>query len=253
VKGSYPFFFCACILLCLCSCFGSRKAIYFDIKKDAVTQIENPATEPVIQPNDLLNITVSSKSPEASEIYNLPMPNRIVSATELNGYLVGPDSMIQFPVIGAIKAAGLTKNELRMEIAHSLVENKLLLDPVVSIRNLNYKVTVLGEVQRPMVVTVPAERITLLEAIGFAGDLTLGANRENVLLIREENNKRIFKVMNLNSNEIFSSPYFYLKPNDVIYVQPNKTKVSNASAFRSWAPVILTALSLATVWYYRFK
>jgi polysaccharide export outer membrane protein len=163
------------------------------------------------------------------------------------------DSTIQFPVIGAIKAAGRTKNELRMEIARLLIENKLLLDPVVSIRNLNYKVTVLGEVQRPMVVNVPAERISLLEAIGFAGDLTLYANRENVLLIREENNKRIFKVMNLNSNEIFSSPYFYLKPNDVVYVQPNKTKVSNASAFRSWAPVILTALSLATVWYYRFR
>jgi polysaccharide export outer membrane protein len=121
------------------------------------------------------------------------------------------------------------------------------LDPIVSVRNLNFKVTVLGEVTRPTVVNVPSEKINMLEALGFAGDMTIFANRKNVLLIREEGGRRTFEVMNMNSNEIFSSPFFYLKPNDIIYVQPNKTKISNVSALRSWLPVIFSTISLASV------
>lgn len=235
------------------SCLSSRKAINFDIEHDLTTQIQNQSTEPVIQKNDLLSITVTSKSQEASEIYNTPQPNRNVSGTELNGYLVNEDSTIQFPVLGSIKAAGHTKTELQNEIAHLLIENKLLLNPIVSIRTLNYRVTVLGEVGHPQVVNVPAERINLLEALGFAGDMTLFANRSNVLLIREENNQRIFKVLNLNTNEIFSSPYFYLKPNDIVYVQPNKTKISGSGVARAWLPIIFSAISLATITIYRLK
>ena len=106
---------------------------------------------------------------------------------------------------------------------------------------------------RPSVINVPSEKISLLEALGSAGDLTIYANRKNVLLIREENNQRIFKVIDLSSDEIFSSPYFYLRPNDIIYVEPNKTKISSVSAARQWLPVIFSALSLATVTIYRIR
>lgn len=253
MKGSYPYFLCILLLPLLFSCLSSRKSIYFNINGDAVTDIQNPMTEPVIQKNDLLSITVSSKSPEASQIYNMPAANRNVTGTELNGYLVNDDSTIQFPVLGAIKAAGRTKTDLQRDIVQRLQENKLLLDPIVSIRNLNFKVTVLGEVLHPSVVNVPAERINLLEALGFAGDLTLYANRTNVLLIREVNNKRVFKTINLNSNEIFSSEYFNLKPNDIVYVQPNKTKIAGTGIARQWLPVLFSAISLATITIYRLK
>lgn len=237
-----PFFF---------SCASYKEAINFNITNDAITKIEYQNTESIIQKNDLLNIVVTSKSPEASLIYNLPATGRVVSNTEVSGYLVNEDSTIQFPGIGTIKAAGLTKTQLKDRITGILNEQKLLLDPIVSVRNLNFKVTVLGEVSRPTVVNVPSEKINMLEALGFAGDLTLFANRKNVLLIREESGKRTFKVMNLNSNEIFSSPFFYLKPNDIIYVQPNKTKIVNASALRSWLPVVFSTISLASVVLYR--
>src|SRR5207302_6640805 len=114
-------------------------------------------------------------------------------------------------------------------------------------------VTVLGEVAHPMVVTVPSEKINLLEALGFAGDLTIYGNRSNVLLIREENHQRIFRVMNLNSTDIFSSQYFYLKPNDIVYVQPNRTKTSSSGLAREWLPVIFTGLSFLTLTLYRFR
>jgi polysaccharide export outer membrane protein len=237
-----PFFF---------SCTGFKEAINFNITRDSVTQIQYQNTESVIQKNDLLNITVTSKSAEASQIYNLPNAGRNASNTELGGYLVNEDSTIQFPGIGTIKAAGLTKTQLRDTITRILNEQRLLLDPLVTVRNLGFKVTVLGEVTRPTVVNVPSERINMLEALGFAGDFTIYANRKNVLLIREESGKRTFKVMNLNSNEIFSSPFFYLKPNDIVYVQPNKTKIANASAFRTWLPVVFSTISLASVIFYR--
>lgn len=232
----------------LFSCASVRKATYFDITQDSIAGVQYPKTESPIQKNDLLSITVTSLSPEASEIFN--MPNVVAGAGTTatpGGYLVNEDGNIQFPVIGSIQAAGFTKQKLSEEIIKLLTDRKLLLNPIVSIRNLNYKVTVLGEVANPTVISVPNEKINLLEAVGFAGDLTLFSNRSNVLLIREENNQRVFKILNLNSNDIFSSPYFYLKPNDIIYVKPNKTKISSASTSRQWLPAILSALSFTAI------
>lgn len=251
--------FCLILMPFLHSCINTREAIYFNVKKDAVTQIQQQAAEMPIQKNDLLSIIVSSKSEEASRPFNVTntgtlsnTSNNVINAA-IGGYLVNEQGNIQFPAIGTIKAEGLTRMRLQDTITRMLDERKLLLEPIVSVRNLNFKITVLGEVARPTVVNVPSEKINMLEALGFAGDLTIYANRKNVLLIREENNQRIFKVVNLNSNEIFSSNYFYLKPNDIIYVEPNKTKISSASALRQWLPVIFSAISLATITLYRIR
>jgi polysaccharide biosynthesis/export protein len=244
----YPTIFLFFILPLIFSCTSTKKAIYFDIDKDSTTQIQYFQTDGAIQKNDLLSITVSSLSREASEIFNVP--NTIAGSGNNaipGGYLVNDDGNIQFPVLGNIKAIGLTKEQLQQNITNLIIEKKLLLDPIVSIRSLNYKVTVLGEVARPTVINVPSEKINLLEAIGFAGDLTLYANRSNVLIIREENNQRTFKLLNLNSNEVFSSPYFYLKPNDIVYVKPNKARVANTSNTRLWLPVVFSALSVAAI------
>jgi len=132
-------------------------------------------------------------------------------------------------------------------ITNQLVEKKLLFDPIVNIRYLNYRVTVLGEVAHPGVINVPDEQITILEAIGQAGDLTIYGKRDNVLLIRMENGTKKIARLNLNSSHIFTSPYYFLKTNDVVYVEPGKTKIIAASPERQFLPTILSGLSLLTL------
>ena len=139
------------------------------------------------------------------------------------------------------------EQKLKDEITQKLLDSKLLVDPIVTIRLLNYRVTVLGEVAHPTVVTVPNERISILEALGLAGDITIYGKKENVLLIREEKGSKVIKRINLNSSEIFSSPYYYLKSNDVIYVEPNQAKVASASQGRQLVPTLLAALSLVAI------
>ena len=134
-------------------------------------------------------------------------------------------------------------NILREEITTLLINRKLLLEPIVDIRYLNYKVSILGEVKNPSVLTIPSEKISILEALGLAGDITIFGRRDNITLIREENGVKRMRILDLTSNEIFSSPYYYLKSNDIIYVQPNNAKVASSSGIRDWIPVILSAIS----------
>lgn len=239
--------------LILSACTSSKKAIYFnDINKAEFTsQLES--LEPVIQSNDLLSISVTSLNPEASEVFNSLNSNSVRPTSATNnisnaaGYLVDTEGNIKFPYLGSVHAAGLSKKALQDVIRNEIVKRKLLKDPIVDIRYMNYKVSVLGEVARPAVLTVPNEKITLLEALGLAGDLTIYGSRDNILLIREEDGKKKLNRIDLTSNQIFTSPFYYLKSNDIIYVEPNKTKIANASATRQWLPVILSALSLAVI------
>lgn len=240
-------------LLFACSCTNTKNAIYFSNIQGAEFQAKAETLEPAIQPNDLLNITVSSLNPNASEIFNVSNNAVFRNATATNtispvmGYLVEQDGTIQFPLIGNVKAAGLTKQELQDKIKSEIVRRKLLLDPIIDIRYLNYKVSVLGEVARPAVLTVPNEKVTLLEALGLAGDLTIYASRNNVLLIREEDGKKVLTRIDLTTDELFTSPYYYLKSNDIIYVEPNKTKIASAGAVRQWLPIALSSLTLVVV------
>ncbi|MDP9229178.1 MAG: polysaccharide biosynthesis/export family protein [Bacteroidota bacterium] len=229
----------------LISCTSTKEAVYFNNLSDSLTINSAPPLQQTINSNDILSITVGSLNPEATVIFNNPNPGLISSAT--GGYLVDQDGYVQFPVLGKIKAAGLTKKELTEFLRNTLVEKKLLVDPVVAVRFLNFRITVLGEVSRPMVVAVPNEKISILEAIGVAGDLTIYARRDNILLIREENGQKILKRINLNSGDIFKSPYYYLKSNDIVYAEPNKSKIYSTSKSRQVLPVILSALSLAAI------
>jgi polysaccharide biosynthesis/export protein len=121
------------------------------------------------------------------------------------------------------------------------------MDPIVDVRYLNYKVSVLGEVARPSVFTVPNEKLTLLEALGLAGDLTIFASRHNVLLIREEHGVKKLIRIDLTTDELLTSPYYYLKSNDIVYVEPNKAKISAASSTRQWLPIVLSSLTFVVV------
>jgi len=222
---------------------STKESTYFVGQNDAVLTETPVVPETVITANDLLGISVSSLNPTATDIFNATTVTN--GMKQNNGYLVNKEGFIQFPVLGNIKADGLTPNQLRQQIVNTLLERKLLIDPLVTVRILNFKVTVLGEVSRPSVVDVPNEKISLLEALGMAGDITVSGKKDNVLVIREENNKKIIKRINLNGTELFKSPYYYLKPNDIVYVEANASKVASQSRITQLLPIILTALSLA--------
>lgn len=235
------------------SCNTSKRIVYFENVKDTVFYTSQGVTNFTVKPNDILSITISSANEEASLAFNPHLKNSIRSTTatgstsELGGYLVNSEGMIFLPFLGKIKAVGLTKEQLKDNITNMILSKKLLVDPLVEIRYLNYEVTVLGEVARPTVIPVPGEKISLLKAIGLAGDLTIYGQRENVLLVREEGGKKITRHINLNSRNFFESPYYYLQPNDVVYVAPNKVRMIQATSNPNMIPIILSSLSLAVI------
>lgn len=195
-----------------------------------------------IMPKDVLTITVSTVNPEASEPYNLIVRNTLNSTSSsvasggvLQTYLVDNDGSIDFPVLGTLTVGGLTKSQCEQMIHDKLrpylnaAEN-----PVVTVRMSNYKISVLGEVNRPGMFTVGNEKINILEALAQAGDLTIYGVREKVKLVREDaNGKKEIHTLNLNDADIISSPYYYLQQNDIVYVEPNKVKSQNASIGQS--------------------
>lgn len=243
--------YCCLFFLWCTSCVNTRNATYFNDLPDGEMQFVAGNLEPVIQKNDMLNILVSSLNQEASQMFNLY--NTAVNApivvsgsiAQSNGYLVDQDGYIQFPMLGNIKAAGLSKKQLKEVIIKGIIQKNLLYEPIVNIRYLNYKVTVLGEVANPSVINIPNEKVSLLDALGLAGDLTIYARRDNVLVIREVEGKRITKHINLNDNQLFHSPYYYLQSNDVVYVSPNKSRVASTSRSNQWLPILLSGMSLA--------
>lgn len=235
------------------SCTSTRKIAYFSDVQDSLRIISKAGLEPVIQKKDILSITVNSLSNEATIIFNMPNQPMTPSAAaspnmpQTAGYLVSDEGTIKFPILGHLQAVGLTQKQLETEITNQLVQKKLLFDPVVSIRFLNFRVTVLGEVNHPGVITVPSEQISVLEAIGQAGDLTIYGLRDNIILVRQEGRDKLITRLDLNSSKLFQSPYYYLKSNDVIYVEPAQDKIASTSLFQQRLPIILSGLSLVII------
>lgn len=242
-----------CLAALLASCTSTRKLTYFNDVKDNTFRQSIKPEDIIIHPGDILSINISSLNQEASAIFNPDKETSTRTTTvtgasnERSGYLVNPAGEIQLPVLGKIKAEGLTKEQLKNYITKRLLDQKLLKDPLVEIRFLNYEVTVLGEVGRPTVITVPSEKISMLKAIGLAGDLTIYGKRDNVLLIREENGNRVTRHIDLSSPDFLNSPYYYLEPNDIVYVQPNKARATQATMWPQLVPILLTALSVTVI------
>ena len=161
------------------------------------------------------------------------------------GYLVNKEGIIDFPVLGKLPVKGLTINQLKDMLVLKL--DQYLKNPIVNARLLNYKITVLGEVNKPSSYTLQSERVSVMDAIGLAGDLTIYGKRENVLLVREENGQRNFIRLNLNSSKIFQSPYYYLKQNDVLYIEPNKSKIASSDALTIRNLSILSTIATVLV------
>jgi polysaccharide biosynthesis/export protein len=236
------------------SCYDTKKTTYFnDINETVLTSNNEDNAEHIIQKNDQLSIHITSLNEEASKIYNTT--NTFISTTstaagtrtESSGYLVNSDGHIQMPMLGNIKAEGLTKKKLGEYIAKILTDKKLLLEPIVDIRYLNYEVTIIGEVAHPTVITVPNEKISLIKALGVAGDITAFGKKNNVMLIRESGGNKIVKRLDLNSSTFLQSPYYYLQPNDVVYVEPNKNKEASISRNRMILPSILSGISVLVI------
>jgi polysaccharide biosynthesis/export protein len=242
----------AFIALALTSCVNTKRATNFNNIKNAT--YTDQQVEPSVQKNDILSITVSSLNPEATEVFNKPNES-VISASSGNGvssittgYLVDEQGNISFPIIGKVRAEGLTLKQLSDSLASLLTSKKLLIDPIVNVRLMNFKVTVLGEVSRPTVVFATNGKLSFLEALGMAGDLTSYSKRDNVLLIRTEDGKRITSRVDLTSPDFVStSPYYYLKTNDVIYVEANKAKIRSSTSLWQALPAILSGLSFVTI------
>lgn len=251
--GTRILFFISIVCLFVCaSCTTTSKIAYFQNAQDTTYKQMLGTIEAPLQKNDFISISISSLSAEASAIFN-PIagtgPDAKTSITSAKnaqyvGYLVNNDGLIQIPLLGNIMVAGLTKKQLKEYLTKTILEKKLLVDPIVDIRLLNFEVTILGEVATPTVITVPNEKISLVKALGMAGDITIYGKKDNVLLIREEDGVRRTRHINLNSSDFLSSEYYYLRPNDVVYVEPNKAKVAISGRTQQLLPLVLTGVSI---------
>ncbi len=245
------------LLLALTSCVPYRDLVNFNqaVPQSKTEDIEN-ALELKIQPKDLLRIQVLSVDPMAAAPFNEVAAGGGVGQISnqnmqlFQGYLVDLDGYVDLPLLGRIKAAGQTVESLQFLIRGKLQE--YLRDPVVNVRYLNFKVTVLGEVAMPGVIPLPNSRVTLLDALGMAGDLTDYADRSSVMVVREQDGVRTETRINLHTDEVFASEFYYLKQNDVIYVRPIRARTATVSdpgqrAVSYLAPVLAIAGIILTL------
>lgn len=229
-------------IVVMSSCGGTKNVPYFqNVPDSGYSKLPVSAVfrEPTIQPDDILSISIFTIDPATSMVVNQLssqslggiISNSATSNPSASGFLVDKNGEIQISVIGKVKLLGLTTSQARDLIQDVAAKNYNA--PNVQVRYSNFKITILGEVSRPATYTVPNEKLTVLDALGLAGDLTIYGKRENVLLIRESNGEKQFARLNLNKDELFNSPYFYLKQNDVLYVEPNKGKAASLNMART--------------------
>ncbi|MBT8377331.1 MAG: polysaccharide biosynthesis/export family protein [Bacteroidia bacterium] len=236
----------------LSSCASRKDYIYFQDEMYSDNVEMSKYQQLTYKTDDLLIITISGLDPEAARPFNLPAAstnnNDVTSAQgqlRLQTYLVDYDGFIDFPVLGKLKIAGLTRTQVTDMLTNQLRD--YLKDPIVNVRLANFNVTIIGEVNNPGTFNIQDERITLLEALGLAGDLSIYGKRSNVLLIRENEGKKKFAKIDLTSINTINSPLFYLQQNDVIYVEPNNAKIRQASYSQNNSVVISAIGTLTTI------
>ena len=225
------------VMLLLTSCGTVKDIAYFQNKIVNEPEAIDKHAGIVIQPKDMLSIVVSNRNPELVAMFNLPVisyqaGSETVSGAgqqRLMGYVVDNEGFIDFPVLGPIKVAGLTRWELSNLIKERLIKGGFLTDAVVTVEFMNFKVSVIGEVNSPGTYTLNNDKVTILQAISLARDLTIFGQRENVCVIREREGERVIYEINLCDVSLFDSPAYYLQQNDVVYVQPSEIKARQST------------------------
>jgi polysaccharide export outer membrane protein len=232
-------------LILLLSCASKKKVVYLQDIDQTKSYDSSTLYEPKLQPDDLLSIIVSAENPELSVPFNLP---QIQGNYEINNnqngiktYLVDNFGYIEFPVIGKLKLGGLTRTEATAKLVNAVGE--YIKNPIINLRILNFKVSIFGEVLKPSSFTLSSERITLLEAISMAGDLTIYGKRNNILIIREAEGKKTYNRVDITKSDFLNSPFYYLAQNDIVVVEPNKTRV-NASVVGPNVTATISAISV---------
>lgn len=224
----------------LLGCVSSKKINYFQDTANININEELENYEPTLQIGDILSINVSTIEKDAAIPFNLFEAQTLANQIPLP-YIINADGEISFPVLGKIKVVAMTTKQLTNFLTKKLLV--YLKDPIVNVRITNFKITILGEVKNPGNYPVLNERISVIEALGLAGDLTIYGDRENIMLIREQNGKRIFETIDLTNKELFNKPYFYLTQNDALFIPSNKAKV-NASNVGPNTSVIISSISI---------
>lgn len=225
------------------SCNTSKEVVYFQDMEPGATEIRMTSPlEITIRPEDKISIIVNSRDPQLTDLFNLPYVTRQLGVSTryggsyannnqgISGYTVDADGNIDFPVLGKIHVAGMKREEIASHIKNELVTKNLVKDPVVTVEFMNLCISVLGEVNNPGRFNIDRDRITILDAISMAGDLTIYGNRYKVMVMRQEGDiQRVYGV-NLTSGEhIYTSPVYYLQQNDVVYVEPNDVKARQST------------------------
>ena len=237
----------------MCACRAPKDVTYFqgidDLTPEQLSKMSQTYTIKIAN-DDLLSINVTAWDPTAVTPFNPPVyafpavvqgEQQIQASQNLYTYLVDEDGNINFPVVGKVRAAGLTRQELAKNLEEKI--SKYVENPLVNVQLLNFKITLMGDVSRPGSYTVKNDRVSILDAIGMAGDLQLSANRENILVIRDNDGVKETHRMDITDPAIFASPYFYLKQNDIVYVEPIKIKQrSRTSSDRSFTMSLVTSL-----------
>lgn len=246
-------FFVGCILLVvfsLTSCRTTKDITYFQAASQGLDQAVIRLAEaytPRIQPGDILSIVVSGLDKKTDEMYN-PIPQNNTQQLRdgvlqpARGFRVDSSGYISFPMLGNLKAAGLTTGEFSGLLTNEL--NRYIEAPTVIVRIDNFQIAVMGEVARPSVYHIPNEKITLTEAIALAGDIGIYGKRDNILIVREEGDHRTFARVDMTGRDFFFSPYYYLHPGDIVYVEATRGKITSTNLLYQLTPVVISSATL---------
>lgn len=239
----------------LASCSHEKYRYVADAPRDEEMPITNNYTSSIL-PDDQLYIHVDSKTPQSVVSFNQETNQAsAISNPEVRGYRVADDGDIIFPILGRIHAEGMTLDQLSAYIEGRLVAGRYVKDPQVTVRLMNFRVTIIGEVAKPQQIHVPEPRLSIFEALAICGDVTMDGLRNCVTVIRTEEGIHIVDTVDLTSREILNSPYYYLHQNDVVYVEPNKHKKKTAWRDENWPQYLTTgvsALRIGYLIYYRY-
>lgn len=243
----YPLFYALCLLMTglalLSSCNASKEVVYFQDMRPGESEIKMPEVKSIlVRPEDKISIIVNSRDPQLTDLFNLPYVSRQLGQSSftggmtrgtslgVSGYTVDANGEIDFPVLGKIKVAGLQREDIAKYIKQELISRNLVKDPVVTVEFMNLCISVMGEVNTPGRFSIDRDRVTILDALSMAGDLTIYGNRSKVMVMRQEGDtQRVYGVNLTSGAHVYSSPVYYLQQNDVVYVEPNHVKARQST------------------------